>query len=208
MKLDTYDPLTERRPYVLEHGSPHQIAMAVCEQDPQWPSVATGRGESSPCDAARGVTADRSRRHLRSDLHSITSNAVRKSQSAAMAAQQCSEAAVRWRRGPVRAVTAGPSVALRSRRRRAEAGRSLLFYDELNTPWQRALANPSRTLGQRGIFLTLAGAHAVGTAAQVADSQASNGRHRTEFRSSRLELLGATVRQQDAARGYTGKARK
>ena len=83
--------------------------------------------------------------------------------------------AVRWRRGPVRAATAGPSVALRSRRRRAEAGRSLLFYDELNTAWQRALANPSRTLGQRG-DLTLAGAHAVGTAAQVADLRHRMGR--------------------------------
>jgi alkylation response protein AidB-like acyl-CoA dehydrogenase len=44
----------------------------------------------------------------------------------------------------------------------------LLFYEELDTTWQRALANHSPTLEQRA-DLMLAGAHAVRTSAQVAD---------------------------------------
>jgi indole-3-acetate monooxygenase len=44
----------------------------------------------------------------------------------------------------------------------------LLFYDTLNTTWQRALANQSSTLEQRA-DLMLAGAHAVRTSAHVGD---------------------------------------
>ena len=86
-----YHLLTGRRPYVVEQGSPHQIAMAICEQDPQRPSVATGRGEATARDAgalppasadaiasARGVTADGWRRRLRGDLDAIVIKALRK----------------------------------------------------------------------------------------------------------------------------------
>jgi indole-3-acetate monooxygenase len=62
----------------------------------------------------------------------------------------------------------------------------LLFYDTLNTTWQRTLANEPLTLEQRA-DLMLACAHAVRTAAHVADAMHRMGGSNGVYEGSRLE---------------------
>jgi alkylation response protein AidB-like acyl-CoA dehydrogenase len=62
----------------------------------------------------------------------------------------------------------------------------LFFYETLNTTWQRALANESASLEQRA-DLMLAGAHAVRTAARVADLMHRMGGTNGIYERSRLE---------------------
>ena len=64
----------------------------------------------------------------------------------------------------------------------------LLFYDTLNTTWQRALDNESATLEQRA-DLMLASAHAVRTSAHVADLMHRMGGSSGVYERSRLERL-------------------
>ena len=62
----------------------------------------------------------------------------------------------------------------------------LLFYDELHTTWQRAVANQSPTLEQRA-DLMLAGAHAVRTSAHVVDLMHRMGGTNGIYERNRLE---------------------
>jgi alkylation response protein AidB-like acyl-CoA dehydrogenase len=62
----------------------------------------------------------------------------------------------------------------------------LLFYEVLNTTWQRVLANESPTLEQRA-DLMLACAHAVRTSAHVADLMHRMGGTNGIYERSRLE---------------------
>jgi indole-3-acetate monooxygenase len=73
----------------------------------------------------------------------------------------------------------------------------LLFYETLNTTWQRALANESPTLEQRADLL-LASTHAVRTSAHVADLMHRTGGTSGIYERSRLERHfrdAQTVRQ-------------
>ena len=80
-----YELLTGYRPYRLTTGSPVQVAAAVCEQDPERPSVRAtltprGDGEPTPETAAqrRGTSPDRLAHLLAADLDGIVLMAMRK----------------------------------------------------------------------------------------------------------------------------------
>ena len=79
-----YELLCGSGPYRLTSGSPVELATAICEQDPEPPSVRrTGAGTASghlPDAAAerRGTSADRLSRLLDGDLDSIVLMAMRK----------------------------------------------------------------------------------------------------------------------------------
>jgi alkylation response protein AidB-like acyl-CoA dehydrogenase len=81
-------------------------------------------------------------------------------------------------RAPVQAAVAEGEARLRSAR--------LLFYDTLTTAWQRAVAGAPATLEQKA-DLMLASAHAVRTAAQVADLMHRMGGTSGVYARSRLE---------------------
>jgi serine/threonine-protein kinase len=86
-----YELLSGRRPYRLTSGAPHELARAVCEQEPVRPSVrvtqpATGAADAptepvpsaDAVAAARGTSVDRLARRLRGDLDAIVAMALRK----------------------------------------------------------------------------------------------------------------------------------
>jgi serine/threonine protein kinase len=80
-----YELLCGCRPYRLTTSSPVQIAAAVCEQDPERPSVRATRAAREegdvPADTAaqlRGTSADRLAQQLRGDLDGIVLMAMRK----------------------------------------------------------------------------------------------------------------------------------
>ena len=83
-----YELLTGHRPYRLGNRSPREIAKAVCETDPETPSVVVGRRREAekrqPAaaqpgrDARREGSAERLHRSLRGDLDAIVLKALRK----------------------------------------------------------------------------------------------------------------------------------
>ncbi len=85
-----YELLTGRRPYRVTTASPLEIIQAICEQDPEKPSTAIGRTETTTgADAvstttveaiskARGSEPDKLRRQLEGDLDNIVLKALRK----------------------------------------------------------------------------------------------------------------------------------
>ena len=80
-----YELLSGSRPYRLTTSSPVQIAAAVCEQDPERPSVRAARGPREdgdvPAETAaqlRGTSADRLAQLLTGDLDGIVLMAMRK----------------------------------------------------------------------------------------------------------------------------------
>jgi alkylation response protein AidB-like acyl-CoA dehydrogenase len=81
-------------------------------------------------------------------------------------------------RAAVQSALAGAEAELRAAR--------LLFYDALNTAWQRAVANESATLEQRA-DLMLAAAHAVHVGARVTDQMHRMGGTSGIYQRSRLE---------------------
>ena len=85
-----YELLTGQHPYSAPGSTPHQIARAVCEVDPEKPSTVVRRTEGSPSPGGRttvrsGTTvplgessADRLSKRLRGDLDNIVLMALRK----------------------------------------------------------------------------------------------------------------------------------
>ena len=80
-----YELLCGSRPYRLTTSSPLQVAAAVCEQDPERPSVRATRAaradDDVPAEAAaqqRGTSADSLARLLEGDLDGIVMMAMRK----------------------------------------------------------------------------------------------------------------------------------
>jgi serine/threonine-protein kinase len=77
-----YELLCGARPYQLTTGSPAEVVTAVCEQDPERPSVRAARedaGDSTGGAAQlRGTTPDRLARLLQGDLDGIVLMAMRK----------------------------------------------------------------------------------------------------------------------------------
>ncbi len=76
-----YGLLTGRRPYRITSRSPHEIAQAVLEAEPDKPSTAIGREEAASAESvsrARGASPERLRRRLRGDLDNIVLKALRK----------------------------------------------------------------------------------------------------------------------------------
>jgi eukaryotic-like serine/threonine-protein kinase len=85
-----YELLTGQHLYSAPGSTPHQIARAVCEVDPEKPSTVVGRTEGSPSPGGRttvrsGTTiplgessADRLSRRLSGDLDNIVLMALRK----------------------------------------------------------------------------------------------------------------------------------
>ena len=77
-----YQLLTGRRPYRVTHALPHELAAAICEQEPQRPSAAITRVDAErSADAlsrTREGSPDRLRRRLRGDIDAIVLKALRK----------------------------------------------------------------------------------------------------------------------------------
>jgi len=78
-----YELLAGRSPYRAETGLPHEVARAICEQEPERPSQALfrrGPGEPPPetIARARGTRPTALRRKLRGDLDNIARTALRK----------------------------------------------------------------------------------------------------------------------------------
>ena len=89
-----YELLAGSRPYRLTSASPHEIAQAICEREPERPSSRVTRQAAEPLTddaapthtpadvaAARGTTPERLRRQLRGDLDAIVMMALRKEAS-------------------------------------------------------------------------------------------------------------------------------
>ena len=72
-----YELLSGRQPYRLTTGSPHEVATAVCEQDPERPSTRAADNPHGEAEA-RSTTPDRLVRQLSGDLDSIVLMAMRK----------------------------------------------------------------------------------------------------------------------------------
>jgi serine/threonine-protein kinase len=76
-----YELLCGRQPYQLATGSPHEVATAVCEQDPERPSVRAAlcddKADANAADL-RSTTPERLARLLAGDLDSIVLMAMRK----------------------------------------------------------------------------------------------------------------------------------
>ncbi|HWR53809.1 MAG TPA: protein kinase [Bryobacteraceae bacterium] len=76
-----YELLTGKRPYRLRTSSPHELARAICDVDPERPStVVDRRNGTAPAElsAARRTQPDKLRRALRGDLDNIVLTAMRK----------------------------------------------------------------------------------------------------------------------------------
>jgi serine/threonine protein kinase/tetratricopeptide (TPR) repeat protein len=72
-----YELLTGRRPYRLKAGNVHEIARAICEDEPEKPSTAVVRSERGALPAVDGDPARLGRR-LAGDLDNIVLMAMRK----------------------------------------------------------------------------------------------------------------------------------
>ncbi|HEX3126118.1 MAG TPA: tetratricopeptide repeat protein [Thermoanaerobaculia bacterium] len=76
-----YELLCGRSPYRLKHGLPHELEMAILEQEPERPSQALDREDGPPAEriaAARCMKPRELRRQLRGDLDTIVLTALRK----------------------------------------------------------------------------------------------------------------------------------
>jgi eukaryotic-like serine/threonine-protein kinase len=76
-----YELLCGRSPYRLEQGLPHELEMAILDQEPERPSQALDRGEGSSAEeigTARRLRPRELRRKLRGDLDTIVLTALRK----------------------------------------------------------------------------------------------------------------------------------
>jgi eukaryotic-like serine/threonine-protein kinase len=69
-----YELLTGRRLYRFKTGSPSEIEQAICEWEPERPSIAAGRSENS---STTEETTTRLARRLRGDLDAIVLMALR-----------------------------------------------------------------------------------------------------------------------------------
>jgi serine/threonine protein kinase len=76
-----YELLAGRSPYRLTRGLPHEIEQAICEQEPERPSLALFRAGSPAAGeiaAARGTRPQALRRRLQGDLDNVVLMALRK----------------------------------------------------------------------------------------------------------------------------------
>jgi serine/threonine protein kinase/Flp pilus assembly protein TadD len=102
-----YELLTRRRPYRVDPATPQKIAIAVCEQEPEKPSIAAARpGDSAAKDYPNRAAGETGlARRLRGDLDNIVLMALRKEpQRRYKSAEQFSEDVRRYLEGlPVEA---------------------------------------------------------------------------------------------------------
>jgi len=108
-----YQLLTGHLPYRLSSRSPHEVARAICETEPEKPSTAIRRTEEAPgprgttqrltpelVSAARDMQPERLRRQLSGDLDQIVLKAIRKEpQHRYASAAQLSEDIERYLQG-------------------------------------------------------------------------------------------------------------
>jgi serine/threonine protein kinase len=76
-----YELFAGRSPYRLTRGLPHEIEQAICEQEPERPSLAlfrAGAPSAGEIAAARGTRPQALRRRLQGDLDNIVLMALRK----------------------------------------------------------------------------------------------------------------------------------
>jgi serine/threonine protein kinase len=108
-----YQLLTGHFPYRLSSRSPHEVARAICDTEPEKPSTVIRRVEAAPgagaeaskltpeiVSGARGTQPERLRRHLSGDLDHIVLKAMRKEPQLRYAsAEQFSEDIERYLQG-------------------------------------------------------------------------------------------------------------
>lgn len=161
-----YGLLTGHRPYRGTVSSPAEIERAICEEEPERPSVVVmggiaGPEGGTPPDAVSRVregTPDKLRRRLEGDLDNIVLMALRKEpQRRYASAEQFSEDISRHLRNlPViaRPDTAGYRAAKFVSRNRAEVAAVTLMVSSLvagvlTTSWQARVASAERGRAQR-----------------------------------------------------------